>query len=81
MGFCGRDQPANTVCRPTSWPWHAAAQPADRLVGAQQGLHRYQGVPLVVTYHPAYLLRSPLDKARAWDDLCLADATVEAGTA
>jgi uracil-DNA glycosylase len=27
--------------------------------------------PLVVTYHPAYLLRSPLDKAKAWTDLCL----------
>ena len=29
------------------------------------------GVPLVVTYHPAYLLRSPLAKAKAWQDLCL----------
>jgi uracil-DNA glycosylase family 4 len=27
--------------------------------------------PLVVTYHPAYLLRSPLEKAKAWADLCL----------
>jgi DNA polymerase len=27
---------------------------------------------VVVTYHPAYLLRSPADKARAWSDLCLA---------
>ncbi len=27
--------------------------------------------PLVVTYHPAYLLRSPHDKAKAWTDLCL----------
>jgi uracil-DNA glycosylase len=27
---------------------------------------------LVVTYHPAYLLRNPEDKSRAWDDLCLA---------
>jgi len=25
----------------------------------------------VVTYHPAYLLRTPTDKARAWEDLCL----------
>lgn len=32
----------------------------------------YQGVPVVVTYPPAYLLRNPLDKARAWEDLCLA---------
>lgn len=30
----------------------------------------YQGVPLLVTYHPAYLLRNLPDKARAWEDLC-----------
>ncbi len=30
------------------------------------------GIPVVVTYHPAYLLRNPADKAKAWDDLCLA---------
>jgi uracil-DNA glycosylase family 4 len=38
----------------------------------------YRGTPLVVTFHPAYLLRSPLDKRRAWDDLCLARKIVEA---
>lgn len=32
----------------------------------------FAGIPLVVTYHPAYLLRNPHDKARAWEDLCLA---------
>ncbi|WP_420870734.1 uracil-DNA glycosylase [Ectothiorhodospira shaposhnikovii] len=32
----------------------------------------YRGIPVVVTYHPAYLLRKPLDKRKAWDDLCLA---------
>ena len=31
--------------------------------------------PVIVTYHPAYLLRSPLEKRRAWDDLKLALAT------
>ncbi|NRO97758.1 uracil-DNA glycosylase [Paraburkholderia sp. NMBU_R16] len=36
-------------------------------------VHRYEGVPVVVTYHPAYLLRSLPDKAKAWADLCLAD--------
>ncbi len=47
-------------------------------VGKLRGrVHRYQGVPLVVTYHPAYLLRSPAEKARAWDDLCLAAQVVE----
>jgi DNA polymerase len=35
-------------------------------------------IPLVVTYHPAYLLRSPLAKAKAWQDLCLVRDLVEA---
>jgi uracil-DNA glycosylase family 4 len=35
-------------------------------------LHDYHGIPLIVTYHPAYLLRSPTEKARAWQDLCFA---------
>ena len=39
-------------------------------------VHRYQGVPLVVTYHPAYLLRNLPDKAKAWEDLCLARVTL-----
>jgi DNA polymerase len=34
--------------------------------------HTYAGVPVIVTYHPAYLLRSLPDKAKAWADLCLA---------
>ncbi len=46
---------------------------SDEPVGKLRGrVHRVGGVPLVVTYHPAYLLRSPADKARAWEDLCLA---------
>jgi len=39
-------------------------------------LHRYQGVPLIVTYHPAYLLRNLPDKAKAWEDLCFARSTI-----
>ncbi|MGB7543149.1 MAG: uracil-DNA glycosylase [Burkholderiales bacterium] len=39
-------------------------------------LHRYRGVPLVVTYHPAYLLRNLPDKAKAWEDLCFARRTM-----
>ena len=35
-------------------------------------IYRYQGIPVIVTYHPTVLLRSPQDKARAWADLCLA---------
>ena len=40
-------------------------------------LHDCCGVPLIVTYHPAYLLRAPLDKAKAWQDLCLAVETMQ----
>jgi len=39
-------------------------------------VHRYQGVPLIVTYHPAYLLRNLPDKAKAWEDLLFARRTV-----
>jgi DNA polymerase len=41
-------------------------------------VHRHRGVPLIVTYHPAYLLRNLTDKAKAWDDLLLARRTVVA---
>jgi uracil-DNA glycosylase len=37
-------------------------------------VHSYQGVPVVVTYHPAYLLRNLPEKAKVWADLCLAMA-------
>lgn len=39
-------------------------------------LFDYRGIPLVVTYHPAYLLRNLTDKAKAWEDLCFARATL-----
>jgi uracil-DNA glycosylase len=52
---------------------------SDEPIGRLRGrVHRYQGVPLIVTYHPAYLLRNLEDKARAWDDLCLAAETAAA---
>ncbi|MDO9198553.1 uracil-DNA glycosylase [Rhodoferax sp.] len=35
-------------------------------------IYRYHGIPVVVSYHPGYLLRTQQDKARAWADLCLA---------
>ena len=41
-------------------------------------VHQYRGIPLIVTYHPAYLLRTLADKARAWEDLCFAVDTMEA---
>ena len=50
----------------------------DEPIGRLRGrVHRYQGVPLVVTYHPAYLLRNLPDKAKAWEDLCLALDTMD----
>ena len=51
---------------------------SNEAIGRLRGrVHQYQGVPLIVTYHPAYLLRNLPDKAKAWDDLCLAAATAE----
>ena len=53
----------------------------DTPVGRLRGkVHQLGEVPLVVTYHPAYLLRSPTQKRKAWDDLCLA-SRVLAGVA
>jgi uracil-DNA glycosylase family 4 len=45
--------------------------PLGQLRGTAHSL-RDGRLPLVVTYHPAYLLRSPLQKRKAWEDLCLA---------
>jgi uracil-DNA glycosylase len=41
-------------------------------------VHDYRGIPLVVTYHPAYLLRSLPEKAKAWEDLTFARRTLRA---
>ena len=49
----------------------------DATIASLRGrVHRYQDVPLVVTYHPAYLLRNLADKAKAWEDLLLARRTM-----
>lgn len=39
-------------------------------------VHQYRSIPLIVTYHPAYLLRNLPDKAKAWADLCFAVDTM-----
>ena len=52
--------------------------PLSRLRGRPHH-HAETGLPLVVTYHPAYLLRTPREKARAWQDLCLARRIAEGG--
>lgn len=53
-----------------------SAEPIGKLRGR---LHSYHGVPVVVTYHPAYLLRNLPDKAKAWADLCLAADVMRRG--
>lgn len=46
---------------------------ADTPVGKLRGtVHRYGDLPLIVTYHPAYLLRKLTEKGKVWSDLCLA---------
>jgi DNA polymerase len=54
---------------------------AHKLLGSDEPIGRLRGrvwhwrgtdLPVVATYHPAYLLRSPVEKRKAWDDLCLA---------
>jgi DNA polymerase len=55
---------------------------SDEPIGKLRGrVHHYEGVPVIVSYHPAYLLRSPQEKAKAWEDLCLAASVFEAGAA
>ena len=50
----------------------------DAAVASMRGkIHQYQGIPLIVTYHPAYLLRSLPEKAKAWTDLCFAVETMQ----
>lgn len=50
-----------------------------KIAAARGKLHDYRGIPLIVTYHPAYLLRTLQDKARAWEDLCFMRRTMQAG--
>jgi DNA polymerase len=51
---------------------------SDASVGSMRGrIHQYRGIPLIVTYHPAYLLRSLADKSKAWEDLLFAVRTMK----
>jgi DNA polymerase len=51
----------------------------DATIASLRGrVHRYRATPLIVTYHPAYLLRNLPDKAKAWEDMLLARRTVAA---
>lgn len=59
---------------------------AQNLLGSDEPVGRMRGqpfdlngIPLVVTYHPAYLLRSPSQKRKSWSDLCMARRLVAEG--
>ena len=46
-------------------------------IGAARGrVFEHNGIPVIVTYHPAYLLRNLPDKAKAWEDLCFMRKTL-----
>jgi len=50
-------------------------------IGQLRGLvHRYHGIPLVVTYHPAALLRNPAWKRPTWEDVKLARRILDSAT-
>ena len=52
--------------------------PTETSLSSLRGAPReFGGIPLVITYHPAYLLRQPADKAKAWRDLCLAKRIID----
>lgn len=51
-----------------------------RISAARGKLFRHGDVPVVVTYHPAYLLRNQFDKAKTWEDLCAIRAKLSEST-
>ena len=75
VNFTPRDQHADDTIaghRPGFLERHGLLGTDATIASLRGRVHQYAGVPLVVTYHPAYLLRNPADKAKAWADLCLA---------
>ncbi len=61
---------ANTLLDKT----HSIAEWRDLQLGNQE---KYEATPVVVTYHPAHLLKNLADKASAWQDLCFAKSIVQ----
>jgi len=57
---------------------HTLLGRSDTLGSMRKTVHEYRGIPVIVTYHPAYLLRTLTDKAKAWEDLCYAVETMSA---
>ena len=85
-GGCKHGRPHFPMCWPVrglTWCWSWAASrrrpccsrtsPSSKLRGQ---VHQLQGVKLIVTLDAPYLLRNPLDKAKAWEDLCLAMSVI-----
>lgn len=56
---------------------HSVLNSDESLASLRGRLHQYRNIPVVVTYHPAYLLRTLTDKAKAWEDLCLARRSMQ----
>jgi uracil-DNA glycosylase family 4 len=54
----------------------ALLQSTEPLGKLRSDVQSFHGVPVVVTYPPAYLLRNQADKAKAWADLCLAASLI-----
>ncbi len=48
-----------------------------KIAAVRGRLHQHAGIPLIVTYHPAYLLRNLVDKSKSWEDLCFARKTMQ----
>jgi DNA polymerase len=48
-----------------------------KIASARGRVFDFNGTPLIVTYHPAYLLRNLPDKAKAWEDLCFMRGTMK----
>lgn len=55
----------------------ALLQNDDLIKNLRGRLHDYHGTPVVISYHPAYLLRNVTDKAKAWEDLLLVQRTLK----
>lgn len=52
---------------------------SDASMASMRGkLHAYRGIPVIATYHPAYLLRNLPDKLKAWEDLMMAKKAMAA---
>lgn len=58
---------------------HSLLQSEEAIGSLRRRQHDYQGIPLHVTFHPAYLLRSPNEKAKAWQDLLAVKKTLQTG--